>query len=175
MNMHQIACYIFPIKLNRLRILKTSFWKCFDILQLPGIVFENFFFSFLFYTPKHWIFNPHETKYKRGQVASVRPIQVLEYAIHSDRTCAGNAALASPPPLSSSMCFLMVFISLMVAPFWDRVLVSAASSSNVMGGQGRGKRADPPPLERKNEIIDNAVRLFMFRARAVTGTHPHNL
>lgn len=63
----------------------------------------------------------------------------------------------------------------MVAPFWDRVLVSAASSSNVMGGQGRGKRADPPPLERKNEIIDNAVRLFMLRARAVTGTHPHNL
>lgn len=166
----------FPNQIEPSSYFKNKFLKMFWHFTIAwNCIWKLLFFSFLFYTPKHWIFNPHETKYKRGQVSSVRPIQVLEYAIHSDRTWAGNAALASPPPLSSSMCFLMVFISLMVAPFWDRVLVSAASSSNVMGGQGRGKRADPPPLERKNEIIDNAVRLFMFRARAVTGTHPHNL
>lgn len=166
----------FPNQIEPSSYFKNKFLKMFWHFTIAwNCIWKLLFFSFLFYTPKHWIFNPHETKYKRGQVSSVRPIQVLEYAIHSDRTCAGNAALASPPPLSSSMCFLMVFISLMVAPFWDRVLVSAASSSNVMGGQGRGKRADPPPLERKNEIIDNAVRLFMLMARAVTGTHPHNL
>lgn len=142
---------------------------------MPGIIFENFFFHF-FFTHQSSEFlirmRPNTNEAKSNQSGQSK---FYNMPFVSERTCAGNAALASPPPLSSSMCFLMVFMSLMVAPFWDRVLVSAASSSNVMGGQGRGKRADPPPLERKNEIIDNAVRLFMFRARAVTGTHPHNL
>ena len=44
----------------------------------------------------------------------------------------------------------------MVAPFWDRVLVSSVSSARVMGGQGRGRSEDPPPGEekRKNERQD---------------------
>ena len=58
---------------------------------------------------------------------------------------AGKMAAASRPPLNRDKCFLMVFISWILAPHFKSVSVVCCLSARVIVSAGMGVRADPPP------------------------------